>query len=114
MHALISRPLAQTVHRMGARTDYPCFYNPMWTFFGDWPSSTRPPGTYFFANPSDPCNHFWNVFDQVIVRPELIGHLSRLEILDNDGQESLVTRPGGRPKKAALTDHLPLLFSLTL
>ena len=114
MHALISRELAQTVHRIGARADYPCFYNPMWTFFGDWPSATRPPGTYFFANFSDPGNHFWNIFDQVIVRPELIGHLTRLEILDNDGRESLVTRPGGRPKKATLADHLPLLFSLTL
>jgi hypothetical protein len=113
MHAVISRNLAQTVHEMGSRAVDPCFYNPMWAFFGDWPVANRPPGTYFFANTSDPCNHFWNVFDQVIVRPEIMGQLIRLEILDTDGQESLVTS-GGRPKKAMLADHLPLLFTLSL
>jgi hypothetical protein len=111
LHALMTRPLAQTIHRLEQRGRYPCFYNPMWSYFGDRPS--RPPGTYFFSNTLSSTNHFWNIYDQVLLRPEVMDKLSHLEILDSDGQVSLLTR-FGRPNRAVLSDHLPLLFRLDL
>jgi len=111
MHGIMSRQLARTMERMGARQDYPCFYNPMWGCFGDL--HPGPPGTYFFSNSSDPTNHFWNVYDQVLVRPELMDKLSAVEVLESDGQDPLVTKQG-RPRKGSHADHLPLFFQLTL
>ncbi len=60
---------------------------------------------------SKPVNYFWNMYDQVLVRPALIDHLSEVRILDHDGTESLLT-PGGLPGRADGSDHLPLLFRL--
>ena len=110
-HAMISKPLARTIRRLGRRAEYPCFYNPMWSCFGDRPGG--PPGTFFFSNTLAPTNHFWNMYDQVLLRPDLIDSLTRLEVLDSDGQTSLVTKEG-RPKKAMFADHLPIVFELRL
>ena len=47
-HALLSQDLTRTIHKLGRRAKYPCFYNPMWACFGDRPK--RPPGTYYFSD----------------------------------------------------------------
>jgi hypothetical protein len=111
LHGLISRRLAGTVQRMGRRARYPCFYNPMWGLLGD--GNGRPGGTYFFNNSMDPANHFWNVYDQVLLRPDLMDGLADVQILVSDGVESLLTREG-RPRKGTVSDHLPVLFRLDL
>ena len=111
-HGLMTKRLALTVnHRLSSRAAYPCFYNPMWQFFGD--GSLGPAGTYFFGSTTDPTNHFWNIYDQVLVRPDLIDNLKGLQILDSDGQEKLITQEG-RPRKQTFTDHLPIYFQLDL
>jgi hypothetical protein len=110
LHAVMSRNLAATIHKRKDRADYPCFYNPMWAFFGDYGS--EPPGTYYYSN-KDANNRFWNIYDQVLVRPELVASLSHVEILDGDGQSTFVTKRGV-PRKAVFSDHLPLLFRLNL
>jgi hypothetical protein len=56
LHALMSRNLARTIHRLGRRAPYPCFYNPMWSHLGDWPD--RVPGSYYFSNSVSATNHF--------------------------------------------------------
>ena len=56
---------------------------------------------------------YWNMFDQVLLRPGLMDSLTELRILDGDGQASLLSERG-RPRSATASDHLPILFRLDL
>ncbi|MDR3634831.1 MAG: hypothetical protein P4L84_13585 [Isosphaeraceae bacterium] len=109
LHGVMTRALARSVPELASRKLFRCFYNPMWGLLGD--RSKGPAGTYYFPNLTDPANHFWNVFDQVLLRPALMDHLVDLEVLASDGTESFITK-GGRPRRAVLSDHLPLFFRL--
>jgi hypothetical protein len=110
LNAVMTRELAEAEERTVSRRSYRFFYNPMWGHFGD--RTPGPPGTYFYST-SAPLNFYWNVFDQVLLRPELMSSLAEVQILDNDGQESLLTGRG-RPRSSELSDHLPILFRLTV
>jgi endonuclease/exonuclease/phosphatase (EEP) superfamily protein YafD len=109
LNAVMTRDLAREEGRTVAGRPYRFFYNPMWGCYGD--RTPGPAGTYFAA--SGPGGHYWHVFDQVLLRPELMDALTDLRILDGDGQESLLTGRG-RPRSAAASDHLPVLFRLDL
>jgi hypothetical protein len=74
---------------------------------------SRPPGTTFYRNVDARASHFWQTFDQVLVRAELVDALATVEVLRTDGTESLVTNTG-RPRRTVATDHLPLYFELAL
>ena len=89
---------------------YPFFYNPMWNFFGDATDGVG--GTYFY-NGSKRMRISWNIFDQVLVRPDLLPFFdfSALGILTGDGERSFL-KHNGVPDKANFSDHLPLLFQL--
>ena len=103
------------VRKGGSRTvrgeEYRFFYNPMWNFLGD--ETGGAPGTYFYDK-SHTVTHFWHMFDQVLIRPEIRHNLryDTLQIVDHDGQDSLITE-AGRPD-AAKSDHLPIAFTLEL
>lgn len=105
LHAVMTKELTRTVVGLTARERHSCFYNPMWCCFGD--VSNGPPGTHYWDNADDPTNHFWQLYDQVLIRPDLIGGFVRVEIVSDDGHESLLT-PSGRPRSSILSDHLPL------
>jgi hypothetical protein len=108
---------SKTIARKGARKIrgkvYPFFYNPMWSRFGDQPE--RPPGTYHYRIASHEC-YFWNVFDQVLIRPSLLDFWDdrNLEVLTSDGEVNFLSRRGGLPGGRNRSDHLPLLFKLDL
>ena len=57
-------------------------------------------------------NYFWNMFDQVLIRPELLEgyYPTQLSIVKSIGALSLVGREG-RPD-ASFSDHLPIVFEL--
>lgn len=110
LNAVMTRDLARNEERTVAGQSYRFFYNPMWCCLGD--RTPGPPGIYFYSA-SRPGNYFWNVFDQVLLRPSLMDSLTDLRILDGDGQESLLT-PRGRPRSADVSDHLPVWFQLNL
>lgn len=81
---------------------YKMFYNPMWRFFGD---DIGVPGTYF-TNPTHTYGLHWNIFDQVIYRPELIEHIKEVEIVKQIRGVGLL-----KSNKDILTsDHLPIMF----
>ncbi|MCI0702684.1 MAG: hypothetical protein L0241_16515 [Planctomycetia bacterium] len=105
LHAVMTRELTATVASLTPRERHSCFYNPMWCCFGD--VSSGPPGTYYWVNVEEPTNHFWQIYDQALIRPDLLDKFVRVEILAHDGQESLLT-PTGRPRAGSLSDHLPL------
>lgn len=111
MHALMTKNLTHSVHKLERRISYPCFYNPMWSHLGDQPN--RSPGSYFFSNTASATNTFWMLLDQVLVRRELMDSISQLAILNHDGADSLITNKG-RPRKATYSDHLPLFFKIDI
>lgn len=105
LHAVMTRELTGTVAGLTARERHSCFYNPMWCCFGD--ISGGPAGTYYWANAEEPTNHFWQIYDQSLIRPDLLPQFVRAEIVAHDGQQSLLTATG-RPRAETLSDHLPL------
>lgn len=110
LHAVVSRKHAESGSRLIGAESYPFFYNPMWNFFGD---ATGPPGTLRYGT-TEQVAHFWHMFDQVLVRPDLLGSFrtSDVQILSDDGVESFLT-PSGNPKDS-ISDHLPIVFKLNL
>lgn len=85
------------------------FYNPMWRLLA---GQRDAPGTYR-DNGSDPHSTLWNIFDQVIVRPDLLDYFDdeSLKIITRAGGSSLA-KPSGWPHKSAASDHFPILFEL--
>ncbi len=104
---------AQVGSRSIANVAYPFFYNPMWNFFGD--ATRGPAGTYHYSS-SQPVRMAWNMFDQVLLRPELLPffRIEELEILTSDGQDSFLTNQSGVPGAKGGSDHLPIVFKLNL
>ena len=80
----------------------------MWSLLGD--ESTGQPGTYFYNDPN-PDGTYWNMFDQVLLRPELCTsfEFDRLRIVDSVGAQSLLKQR--RPDKGK-SDHLPIAITL--
>ena len=107
-HATMTKQQAGKKERTVQRRKYRYFYNPMWGHFGD--KTLGPAGTYYLRS-SRLHQYFWNMYDQVLLRPALMDNLVRLEILTSDGVETLVT-PGRTPRQRNGSDHLPLLFRL--
>jgi hypothetical protein len=112
LHGVMTRDIAERETRTVRGRTHRFFFNPMWSKLGD--GSPGPAGTYYFGR-SEPVSYFWNMFDQVLVRPELLRYFSSddVRILVDDGTEPLVTGRG-TPNKTTASDHLPVLFRLNL
>jgi hypothetical protein len=109
LHGVMTKRLAKQKSRIfnGVKSDF--FYNPMWNFLGD--ETKGPPGTYFY-NAGGSVNYYWNIFDQVLIRPELLdGHDSdSVQIISNIGGSSLVEND----RISSSSDHLPIVYRLSL
>jgi hypothetical protein len=112
LNSVMSRQIAARQERTVQGRDYRFFYNPMWSHFGD--AGTNTAGSYFYES-SEHVSYFWNIFDQVLIRPELAEAFdtNRLKILTKTRTGSL-TRPDGRPDGTLFSDHLPIVFELIL
>jgi hypothetical protein len=90
--------------------DRPFFFNPMWRFFKE--TEDRPQGTYYFNKSSEGVLFYWYIFDQVLIRPELLDQAKeyKVEILTQAGKNSLLTK-NGLPSRR-YSDHLPILFAV--
>ncbi len=112
LHAVMDRRVAQRVTRVVQGREYSFFYNPMWGLFGD--GSRGPAGTFFHSR-SEQKVFFWNMFDQVLIRPALLDcfRMDDLAIIDHTGDQSLLTA-SGIPDRSAGSDHLPILFRMSL
>ena len=108
LHGVMDARVAERETREIRRREYSMMYNPMWGVMGD--RTPGPPGTYYRAS-AEGVNYFWNTYDQVLVRPALIPHLSAVRVLDSDGTDSLL-KPNGLPDDVNASDHLPLSFRL--
>ena len=112
LHATMARHVAQRESRRVLGEKFPFFYSPMWGHFGD--ALDGPPGTYYDSR-SEPVTYFWNIFDQVLIRPSLLDAFvpASLKIMDSDGDETLLT-DYGVPRQSTGSDHLPITFALNM
>jgi Endonuclease/Exonuclease/phosphatase family len=109
LHAVMSKRVARRRKRRVEGRDFDFFYNPMWGYFGD--SGNKPCGTYYYDK-AEHVNYFWHIFDQVLLRPDLLaGFSGDLQILTTAGSTPLLDRDG-RPDGENASDHLPIMFSL--
>ena len=94
--------------RQIAGQEFKMFYNPMWNFFGD---NSKPFGTYYYSG-NDACNTFWNIYDQVLLRPSLRNRFvdSSLQIITETTSCYLLNLRGHPDKR--ISDHLPIIFEL--
>ena len=108
LHAVMNRRIAMRDNRVVQKKKYKFFYNPMWNHLGD----TGAGGTFFFEN-AEPVCYFWNMFDQVLLRPDLLHRFSpkQVRILTEVRKVPLVDSEG-RPDKEMASDHLPVLLEL--
>ena len=112
-HDVMSRRLAQKRSRTVDGEKRYFFYNPMWGRFGD--ATPGPPGTCYYG-PTGQISFFWNMFDQVLVRPDLLACFrdEDVEVLTRAGSVSLLTEGSEVPDRETASDHLPLLCNLNL
>ena len=108
-HALHVYEETERKSRTVSEEEFFMFYNPMWNFLGDF---NKPYGTHYY-NSGDTVNTYWNIYDQVIIRPELRKNFvnESLKILTTVGQKSLLDEKGHPNTK--FSDHLPLTFEIT-
>lgn len=91
-----------------AGKDFYMFYNPMWNFLGDF---KEPYGTYYH-NASDTVSTYWNIYDQVIIRPILRPRFvaDNLKILHCTEHKSLLDNH--KHPDYSISDHLPIMFEI--
>lgn len=94
--------------RIVAGNEYAMFYNPMWRFLGD---AQQPYGTYYH-NKSNSINTYWNLYDQVIIRPALKERFvdDSLKII-TETQSKYLLDTNGHPDET-ISDHLPIFFEI--
>lgn len=113
LHGMMTRDLAARERRPFNSRNYDLFYNPMWSLLGD--ECRGPTGTYYYRQNKELIETYWHMFDQVMLRPGLLEGFSAddLQILDSDGEDSLLD-PNGVTSDHSPSDHLPILFTMSL
>ena len=109
-NAVMSKNIAKRGLRRVSGDDYKMFYNPMWGLLGDNGRGVAL-GTFYY-NPSRHIQYFWNIFDQVLIRPSVIPYFvdRYLEIVTCSRNRSLLT--DNHIIKTIYSDHLPVKFSI--
>lgn len=109
-HGTMSSEVAGRGYRTVQTREYPYFYNPTWSLFGDLNKDVS--GTYYYQR-AEHVSYEWNMFDQVLIRPSMVNNFVKdtLEIIQSDGVTSLTTKRN-IPDQKNYSDHLPLFFTL--
>lgn len=110
-HALNSKLITSKIQRevYGEKRYY--FYNPTWFLYAK--SHNEIIGSYYY-NSSDFINLFWNMFDQVIISPDLINNFNfdTFKIIEKTILRNLCKN--GKPNEVIYSDHLPIFFEFNL
>ena len=112
LHSVMTKTIASKGSRKVRGEERHFFYNPMWNHFGE--SHSLPAGSYYYQS-SKEVAYYWHIFDQVLIRPDLLAHFEEdsLQILACIGSASL-TNSKNIPIRTKFSDHLPIKFSLNL
>ena len=112
-NAVSSKKVAERGNRKVSETnsEHLYFYNPMWSFLGDM--SEFSPGTYYFRDNSHKNNFVWNMYDQILVRPQLLCDMDSdcVEIVEM-GNIGVNLSPRAGYQTIAPSDHLPIFVQL--
>ena len=112
-HGIMDKRIAERGGRMVLGQARNFFYNPMWSLLGD--ESAGPPGSYYYDASSRPVNFYWHIFDQVLLRPELVPLFPSKELkLLTDAASLSLMNDRGIPDSSNVSDHFPLLFRLNI
>ena len=108
LHAIPFPDEVKKTTRKVQNIEYQKFYNPTWKFFS---RREAPYSTYYYNN-SDMYNIFWNVFDQVVIRPQLIEAFvdDSLTIVSKTKNHQFLGAK--KPDRENYSDHLPLFCTL--
>lgn len=112
-HSVMDEKTALSKKRTIDGENYKFFYNPMWGFLGD-SGKGDVSGTHYYRS-SKHILYFWNLYDQVLVRPEAIRYFDKLSLnilTKKAGVYNLLTSKGLINK--TYSDHLPIKFSLNI
>lgn len=109
-HAVMDQTIARKRSRTVQGQDKPYFYNPMWGLMGD--CSPGASGTYYYAD-SRYVSYFWNTFDQVLLRPDLLDAFSKenLIVISKIGERDLIVN---HKIPSTSSDHLPIMIKLSI
>ncbi|HDX9535324.1 TPA: hypothetical protein ROX87_004794 [Bacillus thuringiensis] len=93
------------------------FFNPSWRALGNDSMDGTPPGTHYYV----PVNKesfvlYWNMYDQVLIRPNLFSDCTDSFEIITKGQmiESLLHEVDFIPDKDKFSDHLPIAYSIKI
>jgi hypothetical protein len=114
LHAVMTRAIAEKQTRTVKFESNLYFYNPMWYHFGE--KAQGHAGTYYYGSPKTRAD-FWNIYDQVLVRSELLPYFrdEDVAILWRDIRSGTpLLKRDGRPDDETASDHLPVLFRLAI
>lgn len=105
LHAVSCRAIAARETRTVLREERLFFYNPMWSLMGD---HSGVPGTFYYGSGGKPIAYFWNMFDQVLLRPQLARFFKPgdVSVITSMGDKSLLNAKG--VPDARISDHLPI------
>lgn len=108
-HGIPGYEEAKKKSRIVAGKEYRMFYNPMWNLLGDFHT---PYGTYYY-NGNNVVNTYWNMYDQVIMRPDMKHRFVKesLKIICETKTRFLLDI-NGHPNKR-ISDHLPIIFEIS-
>jgi len=111
LHAVSCRAIAARESRTVLREERLFFYNPMWSLLGD---HSGVPGTYYYESGGKPIAYFWNMFDQVLLRPELARSFKPgdVSVITSMGCKSLLNTKG--VPNVRISDHLPIFAAISL
>lgn len=113
LHSVMDKSVINNNGKATVRgNEYEFLYNPMWGFLGDT-GKGKVSGTMYY-NSSKSINFYWHIYDQVLIRPELIDFFddSLLDIITRINQKQLVTSNFVIDKQ--YSDHLPIKFNLKI
>lgn len=111
LNAAACKTAAGKVSRIVRDTKHRFFFNPMWEILGSR-SPNQQPGSFYKRYRDN--SIFWHLYDQVLVRPELIDRIvsGSPKVLTTAGATNLLTSKGGINR--SFSDHLPITISLAI
>lgn len=110
-HSVMSQLIARKESRNVRKVKRKFFYNPMWSRMGDL--SDGPPGTYYYQA-SKNFELFWNTFDQVLIRPDLLTTFRKetLKVVTEIGTNQFLETD--KINQDDFSDHLPIMIELEI
>ncbi|MDA2705025.1 hypothetical protein PDR95_25495 [Bacillus cereus] len=114
MHATMCRNTALKEERVISDVAKRYLFNPSWQAYSNVGSDDTPPGTYYFDEKYDTTLTFWNVLDQVLIRPKLVKNSLNFEIISGAGDKVPTLLSDGIPDKENYSDHLPILYTIKI